>query len=300
MNHRIEMLAAENAKVGEGPLWIASERSLYWTDIQTGRCFRYDPSTGTNETIHRGVFVGGLTVNRNGGMIFGTWDGVMLWRSDNDWRWYRKDESDRGDMRFNDVTAGPDGSFYAGPANGDRMGNLHRFKPDGTHEIVADSVSISNGMGWSPDLSTFYYTDSIPKQIYAFDYDSSAHKFANKRVFVQLGDELGVPDGMTVDSEGFVWSANWGGGCVIRFDPDGKEERRVMMPATQSSSVMFGGSDLTDIYVTSANSGTGEEPGALMPKGYDNRQHRGGELYVIRQDEVQGKPEFDADLKWPD
>ena len=102
-----------------------------------------------------------------------------------------------------------------------------------------------------------------------------------------------------VDAEGFVWSANWGGGCVIRFDPDGKEERRIAMPATQSPSVMFGGPDFTDIYVTSANAGTGEPPGSLMPKGYDNRQHRGGELYVIKQDEVQGKPEFEADLKWP-
>jgi D-xylonolactonase len=166
--------------------------------------------------------------------------------------------------------------------------------------VLAEGVSISNGMGWSPDLKTFYYTDSTPKQVYAYDYSPRKHTISNKRVFVQLGDDLGVPDGMTVDAEGFVWSANWGGGCVIRFDPDGKEERRIEMPATQSSSVMFGGPDFTDIYVTSANAGTGEPPGQFMPKGYDNSKHRGGELYVIRQDEVRGKPEFEADLKWPE
>lgn len=300
MNYQIEMLAAENARVGEGPLWVPSEQALYWTDIQTGRCFRYDPSTRVNQTIHRGVFVGGLAVNKNGGMVFGTWDGVMLWRSDSDWRWYHKDQSGNGRMRFNDVTAGPDGSFYAGPALGERRGELHRFRPDGRHEVVAEGVGVSNGMGWSPDLATFYYTDSATKQISAFDYDAERHTVSNRRVFVQLGDDLGVPDGMTVDAEGFVWSANWGGGCVIRFDPDGREERRIPMPATQSSSVMFGGAGLTDIYVTSANAGTGEPPGRFAPKGYDNRLHRGGELYVIRQDEVQGKPEFEADLRWPE
>lgn len=300
MHYEIEMLAAENARVGEGPLWVSSEQRLYWTDIQTGRCFRYDPADGSNTTIHNGVNVGGLAVNKSGGMVFGTWEGVMLWNSDSDWKWYEKDTSDFDRMQFNDVAAGPDGSFYAGPALGDPIGELHRFKPDGSHEIVAEGVSISNGIGWSPDLSTLYYTDSTPKQIYAYDYDSTRHTISNKRVFVQLGSDLGVPDGMTVDSEGFVWSANWGGSCIIRFDPDGKEERRIMMPASQSSSVMFGGKDLTDIYVTSANAGTGEEPGELMPVGYDNTLHRGGELYVIRQDEFQGKPEFEANLKWPE
>ena len=300
MQYNIEMLAAENARVGEGPLWVPSEQVLYWTDIQTGRCFRYNPADGTNETIHRGVFVGGSAVNRQGGFVFGTWDGLMLWNSDSDWRWYHKDDSDFGRMRFNDVAAGPDGSFYAGPALGDPVGELHRFKPDGSHEVIAEGVSISNGMGWSPDLSTFYYTDSTPKLIYAYDYDANKHSISNRRIHVQLGDDLGVPDGMTVDAEGFIWSANWGGGCVIRFDPDGREERRISMPASQSSSVSFGGPDLTDIYVTSANAGSGEPPDDLMPVGYDNRLHRGGELYRIRQDEIQGKPEFEADLKWPE
>lgn len=300
MQYEIEMLAAENAKVGEGPLWVSSEQVLYWTDIQTGRSFRYNPADGTNETIHDGVFVGGTAVNKNGGMVFGTWDGVMLWRSDSDWLWYHKDDSGTGRMRFNDVAAGPDGSFYGGPVSEDSTGELHRFLPDGSHEVVADGIGISNGMGWSPDLSTFYFTDSLPKQIYAYDYDAGRHSVSNRRIFVQLGDDLGVPDGMTVDAEGFVWSANWGGSCIIRFDPDGKEERRIAMPASQSSSVMFGGPDLTDIYVTSANFGTGEPPGELMPKGYDNRIHRGGELYVIRQNEIKGKLEFEADLKWPE
>ena len=299
MDYKIEMLAAENAKVGEGPLWVPAEQKLYWTDIQTGRFFRYDPATKTNETIHRGIFVGGSAVNKNGGFVFGTWEGVMLWNSDSDWKWYRKDETGGERMQFNDTAAGPDGSFYAGPAYGEPKGELLRFKPDGSLEVIADGLSISNGMGWSPDLRTFYHTDSTPKQIYAYDYDPARHIVKNKRVLVQLGDDLGVPDGMTVDAEGFIWSANWGGGCIIRFDPDGKEERRIPMPASQSSSVMFGGPDLTDIYVTSANAGTGEEPGDLMPKGYDNRLHRGGELYVIRQNEFQGKPEFEADLKWP-
>jgi D-xylonolactonase len=104
---------------------------------------------------------------------------------------------------------------------------------------------------------------------------------------------------MTVDAEGFVWSANWGGGCVIRFDPDGKEERRIRFPATQTSAVAFGGPDLTDLYVTSARAGTGEPPSGLEPIGYDFSAHRGGELYRIRDVGVKGKQDFETRFAWP-
>ena len=301
MDYQINKLATENAVVGEGPLWVDSEQLLYWTDIRTGRCFRYSPATGENDTIHRGVFVGGLTVNRPGGLVFGTWEGVMLWRSDEDWQWYHHDE-ERGElMRFNDCKAGPDGSFYGGTAFDEKPtgGKLFRFFPRGGFEVVADGLGISNGMGWAPDLTVYYHTNSSTRTIYRHDYDPEFHTVSNRHPFIVLDDSMGVPDGMTVDAEGFIWSAVWGSGCVLRFDPDGKLERKIDLPATQTSSVMFGGKNFTDIYVTSANNGTGGKPSGHEPKGYDFSAHRGGELYCIRQDSVQGKPEFDAALPWP-
>jgi D-xylono/L-arabinono-1,4-lactonase len=290
-----ELIADAQALVGEGALWDGRAGVLYWVDIRTGRFFRYDPASGRHEQLHRGVNVGGLRVNRRGGLTLGTWEGIQLWRSDGDVTWLHRDPK----YRFNDVAAGPDGSFYAGAYFDDAPGVLYRFFPDGRVESVAEGVGISNGMGFSPDLRVFYHTDSLVRTIYRYGYDPATHSLGDRRVFVRLSDDEGVPDGMTVDADGHVWSAVWGGGCVIRFDPDGKEERRLRFPATQTSSVAFGGPDLADLYVTTASFGAGGPPSGLEPTGYDFTAHRGGELYRRRDVGVRGKPEFETDFAWP-
>ncbi len=294
--NEIELIRDEQAKVGEGPVWDPHSQKLYWTDIRTGRCFEYVPGTGERRTIHEGIFVGGLAVNKQGGLTLGTWEGVMLWRSDSDWAWLHHDDK----YRFNDVIAGPDGSFYAGSMfDGEDNGVLYRFRPDGQVDEIATGLSISNGMGFSPDLKTFYHTDCGPRTIYKYDYDAQAHELSNRREFIRLGADMGVPDGMTVDADGNVWGAVWGSGCVITYDPDGNRIGRIDFPATQTSSAMFGGPDLNDLYVTTARLGDGDPPSGLEPEGYDFSAHRGGELYRVRVD-AKGKPEFETDFAWPD
>ena len=121
----------------------------------------------------------------------------------------------------------------------------------------------------------------------------------NKRVFATIPSDWGIPDGMTVDAEGFVWSAIWYGGMVVRLDPDGKEERRVEIPAAQTSSAMFGGKDLNELYVTTAAFGTGSsELTGWEPAGFSPDSYRGGDLYRVKLD-IQGKPEFVTDFAWP-
>lgn len=300
MSSAIEMIADVAAVVGEGPVWDGTSGTLYWTDIHSGRLFNYNPATNENRQIYQGINVGGLRLNQGGGLTLGTWEGVMLWRSADDWTWLRHGSDHGEDLRFNDVTAGPDGSFYAGTYfEGNPIGRLYRYFPDGSIDIIDEGIGCSNGMGFSPDLRTFYHTDAGRRLIYAYDYNPTTHRQSNRRVFVALGQHEGVPDGMTVDAAGYVWSANWGGGCVIRFDPDGKEERRIRVPAKQSSAVAFGGPTLTDLYVTSARVGTGQPPSGLEPIGYDAKAHRGGELYRIRDVGFAGKPEFETKLAWP-
>jgi D-xylono/L-arabinono-1,4-lactonase len=291
----IEKIADPRAVVGEGTVWDGKTKTLYWTDIHTGRVFAYDPVSSENRQIHQGVNVGGLRVNRGGGLAFGTWEGVQLWRSDAENVWLHR----APELQFNDVTAGPDGSFYAGSYLLDRPGVLYRYFPNGLVEVVAEGLGISNGMGFSPDLRTFYHTDSTAREIYAYDYNPTTHRLGRRRSFAKIGNDLGVPDGMTVDAAGFVWSANWAGGCVIRFDPDGKEERRIAFPATQTSAVAFGGPDLTDLYVSTASNGTGAPPSVLEPAGYDYSAYRGGALFRVRGLDLPGKPEFETDLVWP-
>ncbi len=295
----ITMVVDEQALVGEGPVWDSKQGVLFWTDIRTGRYFRYDPKSDTNETIHNGIFVGGAAVNKNGGLTFGTWEGVMLWRSDSDWQWLHHEPEMRKRMQFNDVTAGPDGSFYAGSYFEDApRGELLRFKPDGSYDLVAEGLGISNGMGFSPDLSVFYHTDSLAGEIYAYDYGPDSHELSNRRILVELDPSEGIPDGMTVDAEGNIWSACWGGAQIIQYDPDGSEISRIKIPAVQSSAVMFGGDDFTDIYVTSATFGSEDPIEADAPPAYHNIQNRGGQLWRVRQEKVQGKPEFETDFHW--
>ena len=296
----IEKLAEEEAVVGEGPLWNPETQKLMWTDIETGRLFEYDPETGTNTKVHDGFNVGGLVLNRQGGYLAFTYDGVLLWKSDGEW--VRIHGSFQGEvLRFNDVIGAPGGRAVGGTYYADRPGKLYRFDPDGSIEIVGEGYGCSNGMGFSPDLKTMYHTDAAAREIYAYDYEPDTAHMSHRRVFVKLPAEEGVPDGMTVDAEGFVWSANWFGGCIIRFDPDGKEERRIRTPAKQTSCVLFGGKDLNELYFTTAACKC--EPGSDMdPVGYDweeyDRSYLGGGLFRIKLD-IQGRKEFKADFAWP-
>ncbi|MBI2505327.1 MAG: SMP-30/gluconolactonase/LRE family protein [Candidatus Latescibacteria bacterium] len=299
---QIEKLAEENAVVGEGPMWDPQAQRLLWTDIAQGRLFSFDPATGANTRIHQGFNVGGFVLNQGGGLLLAIHDGVVLWRSDEDWVRVQPEAHQGETLRFNDVIADPEGRLFAGTYLEDRPGKLYRFDPDGKVSIVAEGIGCSNGMGFSPDLKTMYYTDAAARIIYAYDYNRQTGEVSNRRTFVKVSDRDGVPDGMTVDAQGFVWSANWFGSCIIRFDPEGVEERRIQTPAKQTSSVMFGGRDLDELYFTSADYKC--EPGSpLDPVGYDwddyNRAYRGGGLFRIRGLGIQGREEFKADFAWP-
>jgi D-xylonolactonase len=139
-----------------------------------------------------------------------------------------------------------------------------------------------------------YFADSVARRIYAYDYDRRTGGLGNRRVLVRVPDNEGLPDGLTVDAEGFLWSAQWYGGCVVRYDPDGKEERRIRFPAKQVSSVAFGGKDLNDIFVTSAGKSW---PSPVMPKSYDPVSGNfGGQLYCVNLG-IQGKPDYRADIR---
>jgi len=296
MNYHVEKLAAEEALVGEGPVWDVESQSLYWVDIQGGRFWNFDPATGENKLIHSGYNVAGVNRNRGGSLTVGTWEGVQLWDSDDNYRWMFQGEHEGRPFKLNDLIVGPDGSLYGGSAHLDSC-TLFRFNTDGSVEIIDDGLDLCNGMGFSPDLSTFYSTDSPRHEIYKWDYDQSTREISNKRVFATIPSDLGIPDGMTVDAEGYVWSAIWYGGTVVRIDPDGKEERRVEFPAAQTSSAMFGGKDLNELYVTSATSGTGgTERTGWEPAGFDMNSYRGGDLYRVKLD-IQGKPEFITDFE---
>ena len=149
-----------------------------------------------------------------------------------------------------------------------RPATLYRLDTDGSITTVLDNVGLSNGMGFTPDRTRMYYTDSVARKIYLFDYDLETGDITNQRVFVETEGE-GVPDGMTVDADGYVWSASAGGSALNRYTPDGAKDLSVAFPAKMVSSCAFGGRDMDELYVTTigGNDRAEQGPGAGGQKG---------------------------------
>lgn len=168
------------------------------------------------------------------------------------------------DTRLNDGKCDSQGRFWIGSLS-DTAGQaaLYRYDPDGSLHRMETELTISNGLGWSPDETTFYLTDSAQHQIFAYDFDRETGSIRNRRVVVDLSHEAVEPDGLAIDVEGNLWSALWDGGCIACFDRSGNERFRVEMPVSRPTCVTFGGQDLTDLYVTSASIGL--DPKATQP-----------------------------------
>ncbi len=238
--------------LGEGPLWHPGEQRLYWIDIDGHRLHSWDPSSGGHQTYDTGCPVGCLGLRRGGGFVLATKRGFALWDLRGPMQIIARPEAHKPDARFNDGAVDAAGRFWAGTYGASFDSALYRLDPGGAIERVLEGVDIPNGIGWDLQNRTMYFTDSTPRHIYAFDFDLPTGQIANRRVFVDSSDQPGVPDGLTVDAEGFIWSVRWGGWRIERFDPDGKLERTIQLPVEFPTSCCFGGEQLDDLYLTSA------------------------------------------------
>jgi sugar lactone lactonase YvrE len=255
----IENAIKSQSKLGEGPLWSVDEQSLYWVDIHNQRVERFHPASNGHQVFEFNTAVTALGFRAQGGFVAATAHGfAFIQLSSNTLEIFARPESDKPHNRFNDGAVDPQGRFwggtmYEGPeTNEPTEGRLYRLDVDGSVHVMETGVTISNGLGWSPDLKTMYFTDTLHRVIYAYDYDAASGAIDHRRVFVDSSSEGGYPDGMTVDSEGGVWSVRWGGWKITRFDPAGKAEREIKLPVECPTSCAFGGEGLTELYITSA------------------------------------------------
>ena len=276
-----ELIADYACVVGEGPMWHPHEKCVYWIDIEDGRLFRYDPVTRIHGLVLKTDVIGGYTIQADGALLLFMARGAVKIYRNGELTTVIDEIADERESRFNDVFADPVGRVYCGTMpTPDRKGRLYRLDPDRSLTLMLEDISCSNGMGLTPDLKHMYYTDSEAYKIYLFDYDQSSGALTNQRIFAQNPKEDGLPDGMTVDTEGCVWSARWDGHCLVRYSPTGQELQRIQFPVSKVSSIIFGGEDYTDMYVTTAGGNEKEKDGVLA-----------GSLFRLNLG-IKGVPEF--------
>ncbi|MFN8528864.1 MAG: SMP-30/gluconolactonase/LRE family protein [Anaerolineae bacterium] len=280
----VEPVLTVQNEVGECPIWHPDENALYWVDNESTCFFRFDPKTGAHEKIDIGIGIGVIALRQMGGLLIATHRGLETWDfNTRSLTLIANAEADKPMRRFNDGAVDRVGRFWVGTMGDANNNGLYCLEDDHTVHQVDAGFDISNGIGWSPDGRTMYFTDSTPAIIYAYDFDLLRGTIANRRIFVDSSDRRGVPDGLTVDLDGFVWSARWDGACIDRYDPDGRLERTIPLPVRCPTSAAFGGDELRDLYITSARY-------ELTPE-QRKKPSADGDLFRLRFDEdIRGIP----------
>ena len=260
----------EQTMLGEGLRWDAQHGELLRLDIAAGQVFREhvadDGSLSPIRTYQLpGTVAAVAPVEGDRGWVLAADRGFAVLEADGAFRVIAEVAPEGS--RMNDGAADPHGRFWAGTI-GDRSndGVLYRLERDGRVDPVLDGLTISNGIGWSPDGGTMYLADSGPRVIHAFDFDATAGTISAERVVVTVPEDVGAPDGLTVDAEGDLWVAIWGGGRVHRYSPAGELRQVLAVPAVEATSCAFAGPDLHRLYVTTATEDWTEDERRASPK----------------------------------
>jgi sugar lactone lactonase YvrE len=250
---------------GEGPVWAEAWAGLRFVDMLAGDILSLDGDGAPLDRLHVGSVAGAFRPRQAGGMVVAVERGFALVDAEGDVDTLPELWDDPG-VRMNEGATDPDGRFYCGSMAYDMTpgaGALYRLEPDGAVDVVVRAVTCSNGLAWTPDRRTAYYVDSLTHRIDRFDYDAEAG-LTGRRPFATTPEEHGLPDGLTVDREGGVWVAFYGGSAVRRFDPGGALDAVLELPVTQVTACTFGGPDLDELYITTSRESVpdGEQPQA--------------------------------------
>ena len=286
----VEHLIAVQDEVGETPIWIPDEQAMYWIDLEGSAVHRYDPATGERKNWTLDVPVTALARRASGGWILATKTGLVFWDQQTTATEFIVDPmADREGMQFNDSAVDRQGRLVVGTANVQDFeapdGVLYRLDADLSLHEIDDGYAVANGLGFSPDGKRLYATDMFHNRIIALDYDTESGAASNRRTFVEVPADTGLPDGLIVDADGFVWSAHFSGGRVTRYDPDGKIERQIPIPVTNATCLGFGGADMNELYIATAWFFMSDEQRQAEPQA--------GDMFRIKTD-VTGlvEPEF--------
>jgi sugar lactone lactonase YvrE len=261
---KVEVATPIGDRCGEGAVWSAPERAVYWTDINRFLIHRFDEASSSTRSWLFDEPVVALSLTTDHGRMLVCLASKLIW-------WWpatdrRQDHGFHLDgfprVRLNDGRTDPLGNFWVGSMKnnvlpdgelgeaGPGEGKLFRIAPDGTVTTWAEGIGISNTLCWSPDRKTFYFGDTLDNVLWAFDYD--AGQISNRRDHFR-GWDRGLPDGSAIDSAGDLWNCRFGGGCIARVGPDGALKGTVDIGVPNVTTCVFGGVDLRTLYVTTAS-----------------------------------------------
>ncbi len=260
MGYRIDCVLDSGNHLGEGPVWDVETGLLWWLDgtgrrVRNPSIWRLNPRNGRVENWSLDHDVGALAVRQNGKLVLALDDGFYFFDPESkNLDLISLVDAEQPRTRLNDGKVDRRGRFFAGGMDDKEelpVCSLWRLDPDLTITEVDSGIICSNGPCWSPDDKTFYIADTFADEFWAYDYDLETGSVSSKRVLADTKSSNGVPDGSTIDAEGCLWNAELITGDLVRYDPDGNVERKIGMPVHNITSVMFGGDDLDEIYVTS-------------------------------------------------
>jgi sugar lactone lactonase YvrE len=253
---------------GEGVVWDSARDRLLFVDIPEGRILDADVTSGEVRSVTVPGTVGAVhPTDEPGALVIADSDGVALVR-DGAVERLASPLGDRPDVRMNDANVDPAGRYVAGSmAFGAVPGAAHlwRLDTDGTLHTLLSDLTISNGIDWSADGTRCFFVDSPTERVDVYDYDVATGALSGRRTFADTSAITGVPDGLTLDADGGVWVAFFGGSRVQRFAPDGSPDVTVELPVSKVTSCCFGGPGLTELYISTSTEGLSPEEHAAQP-----------------------------------
>lgn len=268
--------------VGEGPVYDTATDTLYWVDIPAGHLWRWDRTSRDVAYRQIGEPLGSMALIEGGGYLLASRRGLLVLPGWNDLPvLWQQVEPERA-TQFNDGKCDPGGRFVAGTAAHDPRftGTLYRVDADGSTAALVDGIGMSNGLDWSPDGRWFYHADTIAQTVNRYRWDAAAGVPSDPEPFIEIPAGDGLPDGLTVDTEGCLWLAVWGAGEVRRYAPDGRPLGAISVPTPNVSSCAFGGPHGNELYITTA---------AQAAPSYGRQGRLAGDVFVVTTP-VQGQP----------
>lgn len=283
---KAKLLYDARAILGEGPVWDYKKQLLFWVDIEDYKLQQHNPLTKENKHWVFNDMIGAAVPMQNGNLLLAMESGLASFDCESEKiTKHNVLENSEQLMRYNDGKIGPDGNFWIGSMHKQFVsgsGNLFKVSKGFKSTVQIPKTTISNGMAWSADKKTFFYIDSPTFTIRSYDFDLAKSSISNEKIVITVPKEYGSPDGMSIDEEGMLWVAHWGGNCIRRWNPTtGKVLEKIEVDARQVTSCCFGGKDLKTLYITTAR-------GGLDEKQLQEHPHSGG--LFVHETNIKGTP----------